>query len=466
MQNDTLPFLRVRGAQVINDRGEPVRLRGVCLGGWMNMENFITGYPGNEAGQRRAVADVLGKERAAFFFERFLNYFITEDDFRFIKSWGGSVVRIPFNYRHFEDDDKPFEYKPEAFALLDRAIGWARTHGIYVILDLHAVQGWQNRGWHCDNPGREATFWGQKCFEDRAVALWEELARHYRHEPAVAGYNVMNEPDTDEPYWLNHFYRRVTEAIRAIDSDHILFLEGNNYSRDFDVLDAPFDSNTVYSSHNYVEPGLNDVVYPGPMGDKQYDSEHLEEAYRKGNTWLAAHNVPTWVGEWGSLFFSPERFGDRLHVDADMLDIFEHYQHHWTIWTYKDIGMMGPVYVRPDSEWMRRTLPVRTAKTQFRCDSWTDRAPGIVTPPLVDLATQAREQFGTYLPAQKELESLLRSYVSEIAFAKALLPAFAEQFRGMTENEIDAMMQGFAFTNCVQRDDLVEVLRRACAKEA
>src|SRR5579885_3688527 len=126
MQNEidqtTLPFLRVRGAQIVNDHGQQVQLRGVCLGGWMNMENFITGFPGNEVGQRRAVAQVLGKERAAFFFERFLHYFITEDDIQFIKSWGGSVVRIPFNYRHFEDDDRPFEYKPEGFALLDRVI--------------------------------------------------------------------------------------------------------------------------------------------------------------------------------------------------------------------------------------------------------------------------------------------------------------------------------------------------------
>ena len=37
-------------------------------------------------------------------------------------------------------------------------------------------------------------FWGQKVFEDRTVALWEALAKHYANEPAVAGYNLMNEP--------------------------------------------------------------------------------------------------------------------------------------------------------------------------------------------------------------------------------------------------------------------------------
>ncbi len=39
-----------------------------------------------------------------------------------------------------------------------------------------------------------------------------------------------------------------------------------------------------------------------------------------------------------------------------------------------------------------------------------------------------------------------------------LLPAFAEQFRGMSEDEIDQMMQSFAFRNCVQREGLVQLI--------
>jgi hypothetical protein len=42
---------------------------------------------------RVAVASVLGEAKARFFFERFLHYFITEDDLRFIKDLGCTVVR-------------------------------------------------------------------------------------------------------------------------------------------------------------------------------------------------------------------------------------------------------------------------------------------------------------------------------------------------------------------------------------
>src|SRR3712207_9555882 len=73
-------FLAVRGNRVVNGEGQTVVLRGFGLGGWMNMENFITGYPANEEAQREAVRAVLGQERCDYLFERFLEHFFTEDD--------------------------------------------------------------------------------------------------------------------------------------------------------------------------------------------------------------------------------------------------------------------------------------------------------------------------------------------------------------------------------------------------
>ena len=47
----------------------PVTLRGVGLGGWMNMENFITGYPSTESLQRKALRKALGPEGYERFFD-------------------------------------------------------------------------------------------------------------------------------------------------------------------------------------------------------------------------------------------------------------------------------------------------------------------------------------------------------------------------------------------------------------
>jgi len=467
-------FLHVKGAEIVNGRGETVHLRGFCLGGWMNMENFITGYPGHESGLRAAVANVLGEAKARFFFERFLHYFIAEDDLRFLKSLGCTVVRVPFNYRHFESDDRPFEYKPEGFALLDRVIGWARAQGLYVILDLHAVQGWQNGGWHSDNPTTTALFWGQKVFEERAVALWEELARRYRNEAFVAGYNVMNEPNTADAKWLNRFYRRVTAAIRAIDPHHILFLEGNRDSQQFHELEPPFDGNTVYSSHNYVVPGLESGKYPGTFDGEVYDHARLEQGYLERTAFMREHHVPHWFGEFGCLFTDPALEASRLRTLADLIDIAEQYGDHWTIWTYKDIGKMGLVYADPESEWMRRTRSVRQAKTTLRCDSWIERHESTIEGLIGQIGDYVRTVVGGNttggavgdrpqqggLPGDwANLNDTLRWAICDGALSRALLPAFAEQFRGMNEAEIDEMVQSFALSNCIQREGMAQVVR-------
>src|SRR5207247_6516134 len=65
-------FLSIRGRDLVNQAGETVTLRGFGLGGWMNMENFITGYPANEEAMRDALHSVLGTERYERFFDCFL----------------------------------------------------------------------------------------------------------------------------------------------------------------------------------------------------------------------------------------------------------------------------------------------------------------------------------------------------------------------------------------------------------
>jgi endoglucanase len=463
--SDNPDSLQVRGCEIVNGRGEVVRLRGFCLGGWMNMENFITGYPGHESGMRAAVNRVLGPGRTAFFFERFLHHFIGEDDLRFLKSLGCSVVRVPFNYRHLEFDDRPFVYRPEGFALLDRVIGWARDQGLYVILDLHAAQGWQSGGWHCDNSCQQPHFWGQQGFEDRVVALWEELARRYREEPFVAGYNVMNEPVAAEVTWLNRFYRRVTDAIRAIDPHHILFLEGNHFSQQFHELDPPFDSNTVYSSHYYMVPGLEDGEYPGEFDGIFYGREQLRERYLERTAFMRQHRVPHWFGEFGCLYTGSALEPSRLRVMADQLAIAEEQGDHWTIWTYKDIGKMGLVYADAESEWMQRTRPVREAKTALRCDSWIERHETQIEGLVQGIADYARTVAGELTGEWDHLTEMLRSTICDGLMSRTLLPAFAEQFRGMSESEIDRLMQSFALQNCVRREGLVGLIRDRCAGE-
>lgn len=91
------------------------------------MENFITGYPGHESQHRAAMRRVLGPEKYEFFFDRWLEYFFTEADAKFFAGLGLNCIRIPFNYRHFEDDMNPRVLKESGFKHLDRVIELVRV---------------------------------------------------------------------------------------------------------------------------------------------------------------------------------------------------------------------------------------------------------------------------------------------------------------------------------------------------
>jgi hypothetical protein len=91
-----------------------------------------------------------------------------------------NCIRIPFNYRHFQDDLNPSVIKLEGFRILDRIIERCAAENLYVVLDLHAVPGGQNQDWHSDSGVHKALFWQFIDFQNRMINLWKEIAFHYK----------------------------------------------------------------------------------------------------------------------------------------------------------------------------------------------------------------------------------------------------------------------------------------------
>ncbi len=471
-----MDMLQVRGNQIVDSQSQPVRLRGTCVGGWMNMEHFIDGYPGTEHGLRAAMATVLGEDKARFFFERLLDCFLSEQDIAWMKANGASVVRLPLNYRHFERDDAAFQYVEQGFARLDQAISWCGKHGLYAILDLHAVQGWQNPDWHCDNASGGTLFWRHPHFQERFIALWEELARRCVGNPVIAGYNVMNEPVCGElagrPFrqyrtdWetLNRIYRQVVRAIRVVDPHHIVFLEGDYYSTRFEGLEPPFAPNLVYSSHNYTAAGLGPGPYPGTIGGQHWDHGRQAQIFQEheGTRYALTHGVPLWVGEFGSVYNGPaEEQEDRLRALDDQISILDEFGAHWTTWTYKDVGVMGWVQLDPQAEYLELLKPVLDAKRQLAVDMWGGWLP---TTPARDtvrsLARVSTEVLGDAELDPGENERLLAQAALERHFGALLQPAYARRFRGMSEAEMDRVLQSFTLQNCRVQQGLADTLKK------
>ena len=371
-------MLQTSGNKIIDVNGEEIFLRGTCLGGWMNLENFIVGFPGSENCLRRCMADTIGIEKAEVFFDRLLDYICREEDIAFIKSCGATAIRISVNYRHFERDDCPFSYQEKGFERLKKVLDWCKKHNLYAIITLHAVQGCQNTDWHCDNSSRHSLFWNHPHFQDRFIALWEEFARRYKDNSIIAGYDLINEPNTNSPYgrfshdytpdWksINEVYFRAVRAIRRIDPHHIIILEGDGFSKYFHGLEKPFSENLVYSMHSYNPAGFGKGKYPGVIRNQYWDkSKQLQFVQgSEGFRFSQRYNVPLLISEFGSVYNGCEgEIQDRFNAFKDYIDIFNDLGLHWTSWTYKDVGVMGITQLDPDSPYLKLISPIRARQS-------------------------------------------------------------------------------------------------------
>lgn len=98
----------------------------------------------------------------------------------------------------------------------------------------------------------------------------------------------MNEPADPSHVGLQAWYKRAEKAIREVDPDHILFLDGNTYSMDFTAFKEVLP-NCVYAMHDYATMGF-------PAGDPYVGSpeqnDFLQRQYNRKVEFMKAHGVP------------------------------------------------------------------------------------------------------------------------------------------------------------------------------
>ena len=120
------------------------------------------------------------------------------------------------------------------------------------------------------------------------VKLWQAIAKRYAGNPAILGYDILNEPIA--PYHdvamlnprLEPFYREVTTAIREVDPGRIVFLAGGQWSSSFDMFGPPFAYNLAYTYHLFWASTKRDSI-----------QRHLNFSSR--------YDVPMFLGETGEL---------------------------------------------------------------------------------------------------------------------------------------------------------------------
>jgi len=455
--------LQVFGNQIVDENKQPVVLKGYNIGTWLMLENFMLGYPGTEEEFRSAVKKYAGEANYKYFFDSLLTHFFNEKDAAFLKKIGVNCIRIPFNYRHFESDNFPYQYMESGFEHLDRAVSICKKYGIYIILDLHAAQGHQSTHWHCDNNNLQpAELFTNKDCRSRFIKLWEHIAKHYKEEDIIAGYDLINEPVADDAVtagtatkYLNELYKDATAAIRAVDPDHIIFIAGNDFNNDFSRIDAPFTENLAYTCHYYLDVCTSTAApYPSRINNLFYDRAQIERQMDVRDEFMRRYNVPCWVGEFGARLNYPGLTDYRLKAFGDQLDCICKRGHHYSIWSYKDIGYVSTVVVSPESPWMKFGEEILKLKKQYH----------------VDLNFRINEDWGIsqllHLKDPDGLNDIYGKLKEEIVvamkskIASELADRLGRKFAGLTRKDLDQLAASFDFDNCFIDEKRLKVIQK------
>lgn len=316
----------------IKNNGKEIYLRGIALGGWLMMEGYMLGGRNMaETKFKDSIESALGKEKRDEFEKEFRNRFIAKTDAKTIKDLGFNCVRIPFNCRLVENN-------PQGLEFLKNAVKMFTDNKIYVILDMHAVPGAQNKDWHSDSLG-EALFYEDESYQKRFVKLWKELSDAFKNEEYIAGYDIMNEPVTDRTDIVENVFAQVIDVIRNNNDKHIIFLEGNKWAQDVDFLENLAKKENVAISIHFYEPAKftfdedKATTYPGIVNGVNWDEKYMEQYLAK----YSKFNIPVYVGEFG---VSNNRHRGELEWVTDAISCFNKLGYHYTYWTYKSAAPM------------------------------------------------------------------------------------------------------------------------------
>jgi aryl-phospho-beta-D-glucosidase BglC (GH1 family) len=275
-------FVHASGKELVDGAGKPLLLRGTNLGNWFEAEGYMF-HLGDSAQSPREIEELsyelIGPAKADAFWKEWRENYITEADIDRIKAMGFNSVRVPIHWKFFDADNA------EGFQLLDHMVQWARKDHIYIIIDLHCAPGGQT-GTNIDDSYGYPWLYLSPEEQKHTIAIWRRIAAHYRKEPIVLGYDLLNEPIPHFPQLqrfngdLEPLYRRISTAIREVDRNHVLILGGAQWDSNFKVFGPPFDKNTMYTFHKYWTATDASVI-------KEYVD--FRDKY----------NVPIWLGESG-----------------------------------------------------------------------------------------------------------------------------------------------------------------------
>ncbi|GAX20632.1 hypothetical protein FisN_32Hh014 [Fistulifera solaris] len=327
-ETDPTGFVRAYEQIVVDPDGFAVQFKGISLGGWMVQEpNMMLAdeFAKSPGVYHQKLKSIVGGDNHAKFKQRWLANFVSRQDIKEMKSIGFNLVRVPMHYELFtlSVEDEPIRgltsWVGTGFKLLDDLLSWCSEEGVYVMLDLQAAPGGQSREMSITdyNASRPALFESPDN-QYKALVLWQALAYRYSENPWIAGYELLSavnwtfSNDTNATCWeednaeLKSFYMQAIDAIRAVDQNHMIVINGNCGGSHHTGLWPMDDQNVVLGFQDEGEANFTDQLV-------------------RFTNYSESYNVP--------LFFKPGSYD--VTWNAEAVEELEETQTSWSWWTWK-----------------------------------------------------------------------------------------------------------------------------------
>ncbi|MCH5719639.1 cellulase family glycosylhydrolase [Niabella hibiscisoli] len=368
-------FLKAEGKRIVDNKGKEIILRGMGLGGWMLQEGYM--YSLSNLGQqyriREKIEASVGTEKAAEFYERWLTTHTTKKDIDALASLGFNSIRLPMHYALYTlpVDKEPVAGKDtwleKGFALTDSLLKWCGANKIYLILDLHAAPGGQGNDLAiADRDPAKPSLWESDANRNKTIALWRKLAARYATEPWIGGYDILNETNwgfqdakdtrgTNEQQNipLRKLSEDITKAIREVDTQHLIIIEGNGFGNNYRGMLPPWDSNMALSFHKYGNFNTTKTI------------QHFLDLRDQ-------YNIPIWLGESGensNTWFS------------EAIKLCEENGIGWAWWQHKKMNINNPFEIkRPEgydkllADWSGKGPKLPKEEAWNILDQWLNNA--------------------------------------------------------------------------------------------
>ena len=335
--------LHVASARAQQTAGDPAFARAQNLRHGINASIWFAQHPGDYSVER-------------------LRTFTTADDVALMAKLGFDHVRLSIDADPLTDWQRGRGDGSAFTTELDRVVHTILDDHLSVIIDIHPESKYKA-------PLKQGTASVQQF-----TSLWRALATHYAStDPEHVYFEIMNEPEQDDPYRWQGIESTVAAAIREVAPRQTIIVAGAHWSGIDDLLMLqPIDqTNVVYTFHDYepfpfthqgatwttteVQP-LRQIPYPSTpeniapqldqepnlasqywlnqYGLNQWNAARVENTIEFAAKWGKLHNVPVYCGEFGVLrdYAPPAMRAQWIH---DMRVALEKNNIGWAMWDYQ-----------------------------------------------------------------------------------------------------------------------------------